>query len=400
MLRHFNYLLHYSRSWKRASFSELSELYTSTTIKTLALSVVNVFVPVYLYKLGFSFSQIALYHLIHYAVRAAEAVVVGKLVGRFGPKHIMVVSYALLMVKMILLVTLPTYGWPLWLIATIDGSSYVMYFIPFHTSFSKLKDPKQEGRQISIVYRWAQIAAAAGPFLGGFVANRYGINYALWLAFVLIVLSVIPLAMSAEPVRKHQKVHFRGMPWRDIKWDMVAAAGWSFDIVTQGVLWPLFIAVFVFQKDVYLSVGLVTSIGLLVSIAVAKAYGQIIDNRKGRKLLRYSTIGEAAMHAMRPLVNAASGAYLFNLAYSPLEVGVSLTFTKGIFDAASSYEGFRIAYLTIMELVSYVQKSLIWLVFYLLTSAGYGKASFQIIFLLAVVGALVVSKERFKALDA
>ena len=45
---------------------EMDELYVSVGIKALAQSIITIFIPVYLYKLGLSISSIALYYLIFY----------------------------------------------------------------------------------------------------------------------------------------------------------------------------------------------------------------------------------------------------------------------------------------------------------------------------------------------
>ena len=45
---------------------EMDELYVSIGIKALAQSIIQIFIPIYLYKLGFSISTIALYYIIFF----------------------------------------------------------------------------------------------------------------------------------------------------------------------------------------------------------------------------------------------------------------------------------------------------------------------------------------------
>ena len=45
---------------------EMDELYVSIGIKALAQSIIQIFIPIYLYKLGFDISTIALYYIIFF----------------------------------------------------------------------------------------------------------------------------------------------------------------------------------------------------------------------------------------------------------------------------------------------------------------------------------------------
>jgi hypothetical protein len=55
--------------WRDIGFNELSELYTSMLIRSLATSLIGLFVPIYLYKLGYSVRSIFLFFIIFFSVR-------------------------------------------------------------------------------------------------------------------------------------------------------------------------------------------------------------------------------------------------------------------------------------------------------------------------------------------
>ena len=73
--------------------NSLSELYFSVVLKTLALSMVGIFIPVYMYKeLNYSLNQIIYFFLIWSILFAVLTPVVAKFASRFGLKHMIVAS--------------------------------------------------------------------------------------------------------------------------------------------------------------------------------------------------------------------------------------------------------------------------------------------------------------------
>ena len=61
--------------WRSVSFDEIAELYTSRLITMFAINIVNLFAAVYLYKLGYDLSFIALFYGVFYVLRIPFAVV-------------------------------------------------------------------------------------------------------------------------------------------------------------------------------------------------------------------------------------------------------------------------------------------------------------------------------------
>lgn len=58
---------------------------------------------------------------------------------RIGPKHTMLIGYALLISSTALFLTLPAVAWPIWLLGGVWGASSSFFLIPFNVDFSKVK---------------------------------------------------------------------------------------------------------------------------------------------------------------------------------------------------------------------------------------------------------------------
>ena len=75
--------------WRKAKFSEVTDLYISMSFKTLSLSLVGIFVPIFLYQTGYSLPEIILYYIVVSLVQCAAVIASGYLVARNGPKHVL-----------------------------------------------------------------------------------------------------------------------------------------------------------------------------------------------------------------------------------------------------------------------------------------------------------------------
>ena len=71
--------------WRNVGFDELSELYASMLLRSLALSLIGLFVPIYLYKLGYSITDILGFFTVFFLIRIPVDIVVAFIVGRIGP---------------------------------------------------------------------------------------------------------------------------------------------------------------------------------------------------------------------------------------------------------------------------------------------------------------------------
>src|SRR4051812_29274710 len=93
--------------WRDVGFDELSEIYISMMFRALALSVVGIFVPIYLYKLGYGLTSILLFYGTFSFMRMLCDVLAGYTVARIGPKHTMLMSTFFQIINLALLLSLP-----------------------------------------------------------------------------------------------------------------------------------------------------------------------------------------------------------------------------------------------------------------------------------------------------
>lgn len=377
--------------------SELGELYVSMTLKSLALSLVAVFIPVFLYQEGYSVESIAMFYAFYFTLRIAFDLLAGYLTALVGPKHMLAYSYILLIVFLGLLITLPEYGWPLFAIAIVKALYNSFFFIAYHVDFSKVHSVARGGAELSLMNILVRAAAAAGPFVGGLVATLVAIEATIGLALILVLIAIWPLMMSEEPIKKQRGMDLSSFSLRQNLANVTSYSALGVSRQIGLAVWPLYISIFIFTDDIYAKVGLVTSISIGVSLLVARLYGKIIDKDAGRTLLNASSVMSSLTHFFRPSINTLGGVSLINMVSELADTGVILPFTKGLYDEAD-YAKDRIAYIAMMEAFLAAVRAVFWLMLAWAIMAFNEQQALTASFSVAAAASLLVAIQRFGAL--
>lgn len=387
--------------WRQVKFDELSEIYVSMLFRGLAISMTGLFVPIYMLKLGYGIDSIIYVVAIFFTARfIIFDILSAYTTARFGPKHTMLVGYILLACNTALFLAINTIDLPLWIIGSIWGGSASFFFIPFHVDFSKVKHSKNGGKELSYVHAMEKVGAVLGPIIGGVIATVFGAQYLFLIATILIIIGLVPLFMTSEPVKTRQHISFYGLPFNRLKRDYFSIGALGVENTMSMFLWPLFIGLFVFLDDtVYAKVGTITTISIIASIFAVYTIGKTIDNRKGRYLLRANATANAALNILKPFALSFSPALMVAVLNDVITPGYRMPYQKGFYDAADDLPGYRIAYISSMEWFSSVCKSTVWWLLFLMTPIFSEYFVLSTGFVIAAIASMLIMTERFKALN-
>lgn len=384
--------------WRTVDFDELSELYTSQMLRSLSASLVGLFVPIYLYKIGYAVTAICLMFLVWFVVRPLWAYVSARIIGRYGPKHAIAISVVLQIMYLSLVLTIETMHWPLWVIGVVGSLSYGLYMMAFEVDFSKIKHSLHGGKELSYLQMFERLGAILGPIVGGLVATFIDPRFTIALAIVTLCASLVPIFMTAEPVKRHQVIIVKGFPWKRHRRDMYVSTAFTLENVVTVTVWPLFLGIFVLQENTYAALGLLASVSTIVALATVFVIGKLIDANKGRRLLNAGAISNAMLHLLRPFVTAPAQALAVNIINEPLTSMYRMPFLKGRYDASDSVPGYRITYFMLVELFISVANMFFWALL-VIVSAHYGdEIALQSAFIIAAIMSLIITKQKFAAL--
>lgn len=385
--------------WRNAGFNELTEMYLSNMLHTLAVSVLMVFVPFYMYENGYSIPAIFALFGSYFAARVVLDIVAAYTVANIGPKHTLIISCFLQIAAAAMLLTVPQYHWDVWQIGVVWGGSASFFFIALHVAFSKVKHRNHAGKEIGYLNIVDKIGGVIGPLLGGVAGTLLGSSYIFVIATLVLFASLWPLFLTAEPVKTHQKIHFSGLPLGKIKRDLLSYAGLTVENSLLINLWPLYVSLFVLAgSGVYLQLGLLTSVAVLFSIICTYMVGKFVDVKSGRPLLRFAVIGNALLYPVRPFITTISGVAMINFINEALTVSYRLPYLKGFYAATDDLPGYRIVYVASMEALASLLKGTAWFVLAILALVLSTQTVIIVGFALASLVSLLMLTERYRAL--
>lgn len=397
MLKHrIEKILKRTHFWRDIGFSELSELYVSNMLRSVALSVFMVFVPFYLYQNGYSAAGILAVFGFFFVARMFSDIGAGYVVARFGPKHTMIMSCVLQIVSAGLLLSVPEYHWHIALLGLPWGASASFFFIAYHVEFSKIKHTAKAGKELGHMQTFEKIGFLIGPFLGGVVGSVVGAQYIFLVATLLLFASLIPLFQTAEPVKVNQKLRFKDLPVDKIKRDIFANICVGIENTLCINAWSFYVAVFVLSGAVYAQLGTLSAVAVLISILSAKVVGKLSDTAHARPLLRASAIVNALTYAVRPFTSSIWGVFAINSVNEAVTTGYRMPFMKGMYAAADDLPGLRIVYVSSLETMGSIAKATVWFILAILATVLSLKTVLFVAFAVAALASLGIMTEKFK----
>jgi MFS family permease len=394
-------LLAHRHPWRTINFDELSQLYVSVMFRRFSLNLTGLFVPIYLLHLGYSIVAIFTMFGCYFTFRTLVSdLLAGFTVAKIGPKHTLLAGNLLLIISTALFLSLSNVTWPLWLLACVWGASTSYYFVPLNVDFSKVKHSEHGGKELGYVNIMDKLGAALGPLIGGVLGTVLGAQYIFLVAAGLLIVGTLPLFQTIEPVRLHQQLDFTSLPADRLKHDFLSYVSLGIENTLSMFLWPLFLGVFVLLGNtVYAKLGILVAVSVTVAMLAARMIGKLIDERQGRYLLRTGAILNGLLHLVRPFIGTYTGALAVNVANEAVTISYRMPYLKGMFDAADDLPGYRIVYITSMEMMASCAKATVWWLLALFALLLPMHAVMIAGFSIAAVASYGIMVERYKALN-
>lgn len=264
--------------------NEIGELYASSAIANLALSVVMLFEPIFLYDvLGFSVIQVLLFMAVVYAVYIPLIVFGGRIASVYGYKHAIAMSVPFQILYWGLLLVAKENVSLVFIAAIAFGIQKSLYWPGFHALMARYADQKQLGREFGVVYAIISVSHIIGPLLGGWMATRFGMTATFVISALIYCFSVMPLFTKKE-IFIPKAYHFR-QTWelyRQYPKKFLGYLGFGEELLAL-TIWPIFIFIVVKNYD---KVGMVATVASLVAAVFALVIGKITDQYTKRVLIK------------------------------------------------------------------------------------------------------------------
>lgn len=361
---------------------EVREVYWHSILNSLALSLVYIFEPIFLWTLGFSLVSILWFYVQVYTWYILFVTLGAKFAGRFGYKHSILLSNLIYVIYWIVLFSVSNVP-ILYYFAPIFFALQKSFFWPAWNADVALASARTErGREMGVLYSLIQISFIAGPFLGGFISEKFGF-FALFIsASFLIIFSVYPLFKSPEIHSSHQ-FHFEDL-WkifRAFPRNFVGYFGYAEDLMFQS-LWPVFM--FVIISDVS-QVGTVSTVATLVGTVLMLYIGKLTDRIKKHVLVWWASMFYGLTWIFRFLGQSLAGVLVFDALTKTGKDLVNVPMVALTFERVAKSRDFAIAYSVFVEFSLSVGKILMALAAIWILSAG-----LSIFWVFALAGAMTM----------
>ncbi len=283
--------------------NKYNDLVIADSFRMLALSMISLFVPIFLLDYGFSIKEVALMELILFlgCILGHELVLAN--ISRLGVKSVMIASYffnVFLYLSLFYIDYLVSnFGNIVFLffIAVLDVFAMALYWTAHHAYFLGVTGVKNEGKKLGILLAVPGLISVAGPFIGGVLITTISFHGVFLVSTVLLMIAAYVLFFTNDV-----SVEIN-LSSKDI-WDfghfkknfIFVIQGASY--VATGLVWPLLLF---FMSVKLISMGIIYFISGTVYSLVSYLGGRMSDTKNSKKISRISSVGHGFSLIFRAL---------------------------------------------------------------------------------------------------
>ncbi len=266
----------------------LKEFYMTHTMTSFVFSMIGIFIPLYLLKLGYSLFNVLAYFLVYYMSVFAFCIIAYALAKRIGIKHTLLVHIPLAIIYFLLLFSLDAAKIPIFLLAIIGGAEQGMYWMPMHSLFARCSSVKKMGSNMGKFTSLDTLAGIAAPLIGGIVIVLLSFKALLFFAMILMAVSAIPLFFSKEVKPKISFSMKKG--WNLLKIFPRFLSSFTLQALSD-IVKSLILPIFIFlMLQNPLSVGIIGSLVGVGAVCFSFMIGKFADKTDKIKLTKIASV--------------------------------------------------------------------------------------------------------------
>ncbi|MFZ5390767.1 MAG: MFS transporter [Patescibacteria group bacterium] len=283
------FALSFGRLFPSRLARQVKELYLATILQSLALAMVIIFEPIYLWQQGLGLRGILFFYLLVYGLYILVMPLGARLANQLGYETSIALSTV---AQTIYLLTLFLSAWSWWwLLVTVVAYAWQksLYWPAYHADFACNSSAEEEGRELSGLSVCIAFVYVLGPLLAGLLLTFTSWLWLFVLSSLILLLSNWPLLRTREifkptdfPYLATYRQVFSSANWRSL----LAYVGFGEELIVM-VIWPVFIAIVIVN---YAEIGAVVAASTLVMALVTLYVGKLSDEQDAGRVLRWSVL--------------------------------------------------------------------------------------------------------------
>ncbi|MEG2458069.1 MAG: hypothetical protein RSB41_04180 [Bacilli bacterium] len=163
--------------------------------------LIEVFVPLLLYKNGFSIKSILVFLLLKYFLTFIFIRIISKLLKLINIKYLLLLSSFLFILNFIYLKNIELSSSYLLILSFLSSSYLILYWVGRHTYALSLIDTKDTTSSSFSIMIYNTFGLLISSFIGAYVLNHLGYNILLIIISIFSLLSLIPLFLIHEEIK-------------------------------------------------------------------------------------------------------------------------------------------------------------------------------------------------------
>jgi MFS family permease len=325
---------------------EVRELYWATVLQNLALAMLLLFEPIYLWQQGFSVSQILWFFLAVYVAYMIAMPLGAMFATRFGYEHSIALSTLAQVAYYVCLFLVATSWW--WAVpaALLYAVQKMLYWPAFNADFARYSDATEEGREVSTLYVTLSAVYVVGPLIGGALITFGSWQLMFIIGSLLILASNWPLLRTKEEFTPRRFPYFdayKRLFARENRRSFFGYLGFGEELILL-VLWPVFIATVIAE---YVAIGALVAAATFVMVLATLYIGKLTDEHNKHTVLRFSVLFYVISWLVRLVTHTPFGVFLVdswsrltkNIVQVPLHtILYERAKTRSVMDTVVSFE--------------------------------------------------------------
>ena len=300
-------LLHYfSFDLKR----EIAELYVSTAIADIALALVLVLEPIFLYtSIKLSITQILLFFGAVYFLYIFAIPFGAKIISLYGYEHGILFSIPFqILYWFFLFGSVENHGF-LYLAPVAYAIQKALYWPALHASVTRFAQNGQRGREFSVLHAIVLLAQIVGPIIGGTLSDNFSIRMVFVIASAIYTTSFIPLFTTPEIfVPKLYKFRDTWQLYKTYPKKAIAYMGFGEEFIAL-IIWPVYIYIVVRDFE---RIGVLVTVATLVATVLNLYFGRLTDRMNKQTLIKWGVVGTFIVWLLRIFGQTLWPVFLFD----------------------------------------------------------------------------------------
>lgn len=344
---------------KKRFGNELFELNLSVLFRTFAISLVGLFVPIYLYhELGLGLKGVLTYYLIWSIFLNFLTPIYAKIAYTFGYKKMFLLSVPFYLSHIYFLYYLESNISLYWIPAILAGISGGFYSLSLDSDFAKFSDKKNRSSQVSKWYSLALAGSVVGPLISGIilvgsvtipwigdiVLPFSGFNVIFVLVSIFMILSAVPMFFTKDYYYK-VKFSLKYIFKKEHLKDFIGFICLGLEYNTSLIFYPLFI--FLIVKS-YISLGAIATIVGIFVVFFTLIIGKLSDKYDRSLFIKIATWIHNIIYVARYWIRSFFGITIVGIASNLAYIGYDVPLSAIIYDKINKTN--RIEYLIMKEL--------------------------------------------------